>query len=71
MNALNIKYEKVGHVIMLDESDWEKLTAWMCESGISVHESQRASKRVQSDRATSRKSVKKMSASQSRQSRGG
>jgi len=36
--AMNFKYERVGHIIMLEEKDWERIKKFLQKSGVVVEE---------------------------------
>lgn len=36
--AMNFKYERVGHIIMLEEKDWERIKKFLQKSGVMVEE---------------------------------
>lgn len=35
---IDIKYDRVGHIIMLDYDDWVLLTEWLRDHGVNVKE---------------------------------
>ena len=38
MKDLEFKYEKVGHIIVLEEDDWNRIVKYLAKSGIQVDE---------------------------------
>lgn len=38
MKDLEFKYEKVGHIIMLEEDDWNRIVKYLAKNGIRVDE---------------------------------
>ena len=54
MKTVNFTYDRVGHIIMLDESDWQKAIKWLSEHGVRVQEKAQANKRVKPTSAIKR-----------------
>ena len=38
MRPVNFKYEKVGHIIMLEEDDWNRIVEYLAKVGVRVDE---------------------------------
>ena len=38
MRPVNFKYEKVGHIIMLEEDVWKRIVKFMQKNGVQVEE---------------------------------
>ena len=45
--AINFKYERVGHIVMLQENDWQRIVKFLRKSGLDVAE-RTTNKRTQS-----------------------
>jgi hypothetical protein len=69
MKDLEFRYEKVGHIIMLKEDDWNRIVEYLAKSGIQVDEAS-LTKRVPDARKAAPKSRSKTSKGSAKSARG-